>query len=118
MILGVLSAILGIAVLVLAYIAYQKNSEAKDARYDSRAHQADATVQRARATKYKKVLETWGEDVERMEREAEVAAGGKAGPAAQRLRDRFAQLRGRVHKDPGGGETGGGGEGGDLPGKG
>ena len=109
--------ILGVGVLVLAYVAYQKNSESLGARADSRAYQADATVQRARAAKYKKVLETWGEDVERLEREAEVAAGGKVGPAVDSLRARFAQLRSRrVRPDKDGGGQGTGGEGGPLPG--
>lgn len=104
--LEVLAAILGIGILVLAYIAYQKNAEALESRNDSRSYQADATVQRARATKYKKVLEEWGGNIEELEKQLEVAGGNQVGPAVVRFRDRLAKLRLRG-QGSGGGETGG-----------
>lgn len=102
-------AVLGFALVV--FLLLDARSEAQSARAESRAHQADATVQRARATKYKKVLETWGEDVEELERKIEVAHGGKVGPALERLTERIRSL----HENGDRGETGPGGEDGAVP---
>lgn len=106
MLVEIVAVVAVVAFAVTVYLLLDARGAARDARDDARAHAADATVQRARATKYKKVLETWGEDVEDLERKVEAAHGGKVGPAIGRLRERINRMR----SNQGGGKTGPGGE--------
>lgn len=112
----ILVVVFGIGVLVLAYIAVSARADAVQSRNAARSHAADAVVQKARATKYKQVLEKWGENVEDLERKVEAAHEGKVGPAIASFSERVRAIRVLGRKKSGPGGAGGGGEGGGLPG--
>src|SRR5688572_27727827 len=109
----VLAVVLGVGVLVLAYVAFGAQSAKTKAADDARAHEADATVNRVRAERFKKLIESLGEDVEEVERREEAAHGGRVGPAVDRFNARVRGLRGpRTNK---GGQGSGGGDSGVPP---
>jgi hypothetical protein len=111
MILEVLCVILGLTVVGLAWGLFGAKSGESEAKEQSRAYQADAAVNRARAEKFKSLLEKWGGDVEDAERQLEAAHGGQIGPAVSRFNDRVRRLR----ENADGGKAGPGGEGGGVP---
>lgn len=112
MILEILSAVLGVAVLVLVYVAFGAKAAVSRAVENEKAHKGDAAVQRARAERFRKVIDQLGADVEEAERREEAAHGGSAAAAAARLNLRVRRLL----QDKGGQGGGTGGEGGPLPG--